>query len=125
MVTPLRVLMIEDSEDDALLLLRVLKKAGYDPQFERVDNGHAMQSALKRQRWDIVLADQSMPQFNATSALMMLKKSGADVPFIIVSGNIEENTAVAAMRLGAQDYIMKDNLTRLIPVIERELREAE
>src|SRR5438552_2909288 len=124
MSKPLRILIVEDSENDTLLLLNELRRAGYNPTFERVDDAAAMRAALDRQNWDIVVADFSMPQFNALDALELLKKGGLDVPFIIVSGTIGEELAVTAMKNGAQDYIMKGNLTRLVPAVERELRDA-
>jgi two-component system, NarL family, sensor histidine kinase UhpB len=123
---PLRVLLIEDSEDDALLLMRELQRGGYDPHCRRVDTAGEMEAALNEQIWDLVIADHSMPAFNSSAALELLKRTGfADVPFIIVSGRIGEDAAVEAMRAGAHDYIMKNNLTRLNTAIERELREAE
>jgi PAS domain S-box-containing protein len=122
---PLRVLMVEDSASDTQLLLRLLRKAGYEVEFERVDTRDAMKAALERGAWDLVLADYRMPQFSAPEALALLKESGLDLPFIVVSGGIGEATAVAAMKAGAHDYLMKDNLTRLVPAVERELREAE
>lgn len=125
MGTPLRVLVVEDSEDDALLLLRELKRAGYDATWERVDTPEAMEAALERQTWDIVISDYAMPQFSMPAALKMLQDRGLDIPFIIVSGAIGEEAAVAAMRAGARDYVIKGNLARLIPVVERELRESE
>lgn len=125
MAIPLHVLIIEDSKDDTEILARALKQGGYDPLYERVETAAEMNAALARPGWDIVIADYSLPQFDATSALALLKKSGLDLPFIIVSGSIGEDIAVAAMKMGAQDYIMKGNLMRLIPAIERELREAE
>ena len=120
---PLRVLIVENSEDDALLLLRELQRAGYSPISERVETAEGMAAALTQQ-WDIILADYNMPHFNVPAALDLLKKNGQDIPFIIVSGNIGEEAAVAAMRAGASDYIMKGNMARLAPAIERELREA-
>src|SRR5438132_11682437 len=125
MVKPLRVLVVEDSEDDTQLLLRELRRAGYDPMHERVESAAAMTSALARQQWDMVIADYSIPNFNSTAALALLKERGYDLPFIIVSGTITEETAVATMKAGAHDYLLKDNRKRLIPTIERELREAE
>lgn len=122
---PLRVLIVEDSEDDVILLLHQLKRGGYDPIFERVDTSVAMNEALSREPWDIVIADYSMPHFSATEALKLLQKSELDLPFIIVSGKIGEETAVAAMKAGAHDYIMKDKMARLIPAIERELQDAK
>jgi two-component system, cell cycle sensor histidine kinase and response regulator CckA len=125
MEKPLRVLMAEDSEDDALLIMHELRREGYDPVFERVDTSEAMKAALTRGAWDIVLSDHSMPQFNSLLALQVLRDSGMDLPFIIVSGKIGEEAAVAAMKAGASDYIMKDNLARLAPAIDRALRGAE
>jgi PAS domain S-box-containing protein len=125
MGVPLRVLIVEDREDDALLLQRVLQRAGYDLTFERVDTADAMHAALEARTWDIVIADYAMPEFNGLAALAVVKERGLDLPFIILSGSIGEDIAVAAMKGGAHDYIMKNNLTRLIPAVERELREAE
>ena len=122
---PLRVLIVEDSEDDAILLLRELKRGGYDPIFERVDTPAAMIEVLEKQTWDLLISDYSMPHFSAPEALKLLHKSGLDLPFIILSGKIGEDTAVAAMKAGAHDYIMKDNMARLIPAIERELQEVK
>src|SRR5580704_12535409 len=124
MSTPLHVLIVEDSEDDTQLLLHALKKGGYDPIYERVDSGSAMEMALARQKWDVVVADHNLPQFSALKALDLLKENGYDIPFFIVSGSIDENLAAEAMKAGAQDYVMKNNLTRLAPAIERELREV-
>ena len=122
---PLRVLILEDSEDDALLLLRELKQSGYDVDFERVDKAPEMQSALDQKTWDLILSDFSMPEFNAPKALELLKASGLDLPFIIISGTIGEETAVAALKAGASDFLVKGKFSRLAPAIERELREAE
>ena len=121
----LRVLLVEDSEDDAALTLRQLKKAGYVTAYERVDTAKAMRAALAANEWDIILSDYHMPEFSGPAALDVLRESGIDIPFIIISGAIGEETAVEVMRAGAHDYIMKDNLARLVPAIERELREAE
>jgi len=125
MAKPLRVLTIEDSEDDALLLIRELRRGGFDPTFERVETPETMATALDKQTWDIVIADYVMPHFSGLDALNLLKKRGLDIPFIIVSGSIGEDIAVAAMKAGARDYLMKNNLTRLVPAIEQQLREAE
>src|SRR5215204_936106 len=126
MGVPLRVLVVEDYEDDALLLLRELRRGGYDTVHERVDTAGAMEAALDGQEWDLVIADHSMPAFSSSAALELLRNKGfADLPFIIVSGQIGEQVAVGAMKAGAQDYLMKDNLARLNTAIERELREAE
>jgi signal transduction histidine kinase len=123
--TPLRLLLVEDSADDAEILLLELRRAGYDPASERVQTAAALSAALARGEWDLVISDHGLPGFSAPEALTLLQESGLDVPFIIVSGAIGEETAVQAMRAGARDYIMKDNLARLGPAIVRELREAE
>jgi len=121
---PLRVLIVEDSEADALLLVRELKRGGYEPTYERVDTASATKAALERQSWDLVIGDHSMPGFSGTAALALLRERGLDVPFICVSGTISEEQAVATMKAGASDYVAKGQLTRLVPAIERELREA-
>lgn len=125
MTLALRALIVEDSEDDTLLLLRELRRGGYDVTFERVDTAGAMTAALASREWDVVIADYSMPHFSGTDALNLLKEKRLDLPFIFVSGTIGEETAVAAMKGGAHDYVMKGNLSRLVPAIQRELREAE
>ncbi|MCX5849959.1 MAG: PAS domain S-box protein, partial [Deltaproteobacteria bacterium] len=121
----LRVLIIEDSEDDALLVIRKLKKDGYNPVYERVETAAAMKKALKEKQWDIILCDYKMPKFNAPSAIALLKETNIDIPIIIVSGTIGEDEAIECMRSGAQDYIMKGNLSRLCPAVARELEEAK
>jgi len=121
----LRVLNIEDSERDASLLRRHLLQAGYQLAFERVETPAAMKVALERQEWDVILCDYSMPQFSANAALALLKETGLDIPFIIISGTIGEDLAVSALLAGANDYLMKNNLARLGPAIERELEEIE
>lgn len=120
----LRILVVEDSEDEAYLYLRKINQAGYDPVFKRVDTEAAMQQALEEEAWDLIIADYAMPQFSAMGALSVLQKSGLDIPFIIISGMIRAEDAVLAMKAGAHDYLMKDDLVRLVPAIERELREA-
>jgi PAS domain S-box-containing protein len=121
----LRVLIVEDSEDDALLIIRDLKKGGYNAAYKRVETAAAMKKALNEKQWDIILCDYKMPKFNAPSAIALLKEANVDIPLIIVSGTIGEDLAVECMRLGAHDYIMKDNLSRLCPAIARELEESE
>jgi two-component system, cell cycle sensor histidine kinase and response regulator CckA len=126
--TNLHVLIVEDSEDDMLLLLRELRRGSYTVDYRRVETPIAMQTALDQQTWDIVIADYTLPGFSAPEALKLLQQQPdrhCDLPFIIVSGTIGEETAVAAMRAGAHDYLLKGHLTRLVPAVERELREAQ
>lgn len=124
MPEPLRVLVVEDAEDDAALLARELRRAGFATTMERVETAAEMRAALDRAAWDLVIADYTLPQFGALDALALLKQRQLDLPFIIVSGTIGEETAVSAMKAGAHDYFMKGNLARLVPAIQRELREA-
>jgi diguanylate cyclase (GGDEF)-like protein/PAS domain S-box-containing protein len=121
----LRVLMVEDSEDDAFLLLRVLRLGGYEVVYEIVDNPAAMRAALENQEWDVITSDHAMPHFSAPAALELAKQLRPDLPFIIVSGEIDLNLAVSLMKNGAQDYIQKTELSRLVPAIRRELDEAK
>lgn len=120
----LRLLNIEDSEDDSLLLRHHLTRAGYELEWQRIDTPEALNRALSETTWDFVISDYVMPKFSALAALAEFRKRSIDIPFIVVSGAIGEETAVAAMRAGACDYLMKDNLARLVPAIERELLEA-
>lgn len=121
---PLRVLVLEDSEFDARVMVQSLRTGGYDIHSRRVETADAMLDALREGPWDIVLADYNMPNFNAPQALRLLQGEGLDIPFIIVSGGIGEDVAVAAMKAGAHDYVMKGNPARLLPAVARELREA-
>ena len=121
----LRVLIVEDSEDDLLLMIRELKKCGFNPVYERVENAAAMRTALKEKLWDVILCDYKMPQFSAPSAIALLKEINIDIPIIIISGKIGEDTAAECMLLGAQDYIVKNNMSRLCPAIARELDESD
>jgi len=121
----LHALIVEDSEVDTLLLLQELIRAGYKPIHNRVDTAETMKNELTTKTWDIVYSDFSMPQFSAFDALAILHSTGLDIPFIIVSGTIGEDRAVNAMKTGAHDYILKDNLKRLVPATERELRDAQ
>ncbi|MBU4449463.1 MAG: response regulator, partial [Proteobacteria bacterium] len=125
MNTQLLVLIVEDSESDARLIARRLQRAGYDLGYERVETGEAMKTALAKQDWDLVIADYNLPRFSGPAALETLKERALDIPFIVVSATIGEENAVAMMKSGAHDYIMKDNLARLVPAVERELREAK
>ena len=120
----LRVLVVEDSEFDARMLVGLLRAGGFEPEFERVETEGGMRTALGQAQWEVILADYNLPDFSAPRALEVLKESQLDIPFIIVSGGIGEDTAVAAMKSGAHDYLMKGNLARLVPAVERELREA-
>ncbi|GGB91369.1 hypothetical protein GCM10011352_16770 [Marinobacterium zhoushanense] len=123
---PLRALIIEDEPDDAALLLRELRKCGYDVDAVKVDTAEALERALLgSQNWQIVFSDYTMPSFNGMAALDLVRRYDKDVPFIFVSGTIGEELAVSAVRSGAQDYILKDNLKRLSAAVPRELREAE
>jgi len=117
---PLRVLIVEDSEFDAQLLLHALERGGFSPNSQIVQTCETMEAALDRTQWDFILADHAMPEFSALAALELVKKRGLDLPFIIVSGQIEEETAVSAMKAGAHDYVMKGRLARLVPAVERE-----
>lgn len=121
MGSPIRVLLIEDSEDDAILLVRGLKRQGFDTTLKRVDTPEAMSNALDTQKWDIVLSDYSMPRFNTIEALKMLKDKDIDLPFIIVSGAITPEDEEKARLEGARDYVMKGHLEDLITIIAREL----
>ncbi|MDB6123390.1 MAG: putative sensor protein [Pedosphaera sp.] len=121
---PLRVLVVEDSENDADLMLWELRRGGYETKPHRVDTAEAMEAALDRQQWDIIISDYVMPCFSGLDALKVFKKRGLDIPFIILSGHIGEDIAVAAMKAGADDYIMKNTMARLVPAVARELREA-
>ena len=120
----LNVLIADDSEDDALLLIRELRKGGLLCQFERVDDPEAMRRALNLSKWDLVVTDHNMPSFSSADALQLVKLAQPETPVIVVSGTISDDVAVHSMKSGAQDYIMKDNLSRLVPVVERELREV-
>jgi two-component system, cell cycle sensor histidine kinase and response regulator CckA len=125
MAIPLRVLIIEDSGDDTALFLRELRRGGYDVVYERVDTPAAMISALKKQKWDLIISDYSMPHFSGVDALHALRSMGLEIPFIFVSGTIGEDVAVSALKDGAQDYLMKSNLKRLVPAVQRVLQEVE
>jgi two-component system, cell cycle sensor histidine kinase and response regulator CckA len=123
--TPLRVLLVEDTEADAGLVIRELGQRGYAPTFTRVEDPVGMRAALEDGPWDVVLSDWSLPKFSAQDALRMVREQRLDIPFIIVSGSIGEETAVDAMRAGAHDFVLKDRLTRLTACVERELRETK
>jgi PAS domain S-box-containing protein len=120
-----RILMVEDSPDDAELSIRALRRAGIDLTFQRVETPETMRKALAEGTWDLVIADYSMPRFNGLAALKMLRETGLDLPFILVSGTVGEDVAVEAMKGGADDYVLKSNLARLPLAVERELRDSE
>lgn len=124
MNVPLRALVIEDSEDDALLIADRLRRGGYDLTFQQVEDRAAVEAALAANEWDVIIADYRLPNFSGVEALELVRSIGNSCPFIIVSGQISEDTAVNAMRSGANDYVLKGNLARLVPAIERELRDA-
>ena len=121
----LRVLLVDDSELDAELLLRQLRQNGFEPVAERVSSDEEMRRALEHRVWDVVLCDFSMPGFSGPAALQLLRATGKDIPFILVTGTIGEEAAVSMMKAGAQDFLLKDHATRLGPAIRRELREAQ
>jgi PAS domain S-box-containing protein len=119
------VLVVEDSEDDALLLIRELKKGGYEPEYERVETPETMEKALAASGWDVVVSDYRLPRFGAPEALALFRESGLEAPFVVVSGKLGEDAAVEVMKAGADDFLTKDNLARLCPTVERGLAEAE
>lgn len=125
MGTPLRVLLVEDSENDALLLLRELRRGGYALICDRVETPEAMEAALAGEAWDAIISDYYLPRFSAPAALEVLREKGLDLPFIVVSGKVGEEAAVEMMQAGAHDYVTKENMARLCPAIERQLRQAE
>jgi diguanylate cyclase (GGDEF)-like protein len=120
----IKVLIAEDSEDDVLLVARELRRGGYIPEMRRVDSAIGMQAALEAQAWDLIITDHNMPGFDSHDALTLARKHDRNIPFIVVSGSIGEEVAVDVMKSGAHDYVMKGNLTRLLPAIRRELQEA-
>jgi signal transduction histidine kinase/DNA-binding response OmpR family regulator len=125
MTKRLRLLIVEDCEDDAQLLLRQIRREGFDVVALRVDTADAMRDALENQSWDVILSDYAMPAFSAIEARGVLSETGADIPFIIISGTIGEETAVKALKSGANDFLTKGRLSRLVPAIEREMRDAD
>jgi PAS domain S-box-containing protein len=125
MTDSLKVLHIEDSEDDALLVLRELRRGGFNIIWERVETAEALRTALTSQTWDVIISDYHLPKFNASAALQIVREIGSDIPFIVVSGTIGERSAVELMKAGAHDYLMKGNLTRLPEAVRREMREAQ
>ena len=122
---PLRVLIVEDSVDDTLLIAAELQRGGVDPVFERVETADAMQAALKAHNWDLIISDYSMPQLAGPAAPAIYRQSELDIPFIGISGTVGEETVAEMMKAGAHDYVMKSHLTRLVPAVKRELRAAQ
>ena len=121
----LRVLIVEDSEDDALLVVRELRRNNFDPVWERVETAESLNTMLTTCSWDAIIADYHLPGFNAPAALEIVKQSQLDIPFIVVSGAISDGAGVEMMKAGAHDYLMKGNFTRLPAAVRRELREAQ
>ncbi|MCC6558867.1 MAG: response regulator, partial [Polyangiaceae bacterium] len=124
MSKPLRVLLVEDSQDDAELIERHLRKGGYEPVLVRVEDAASMRAALAEPGWDLIISDWTVPSFGALDALDLYREIGVDLPFLIVSGTIGEERAAQAMRAGAHDLVLKDRLARLVPAVEREMTEA-
>jgi len=125
MPDPLRVLIVEDSVEDTFLIVRELQRGGFNVTFERVETASTMRAAIDAQSWDLVISDYSMPSFSGTAALALYQQSRLDAPFIVVSGFIGEELAVEMLKAGAHDYVMKDNLARLVPAVQNELRAAQ
>src|SRR5437773_6047622 len=121
---PLRALIVEDSARDAELLVRELERSAYAVTYERVETAQAMEAALARSNWDVVLSDYDLPRFSGPAAFDLLRTTGLDVPFIIISGTIGEEVAVSALKAGAHDFLVKGHLARLVPAIERVLGDA-
>lgn len=124
MMEPLHLLQVEDSASDAALIERILTKSGHTVDSQRVASASEMREALRKGHWDVIIADYRLPDFGAPSALSVLHECGLDIPFIVISGAMGEEVAVAMMKAGAQDYLLKDNLARLGPAVDRELRDA-
>ena len=125
MPEPLRVLLVEDSEDDALLIVQALQEGGFTVHDRRVETEATFRAALAEETWDLIIADYVLPRFSGVAAIRIARELGLDLPIIMVSGKAGEETAVEAMRAGAQDYLLKGNLARLAPAIRRELQDAE
>ncbi len=120
----LQLLLVEDSEDDATLIIHEIKRGGYRCEYERVEDLAGMEAALRHKHWDVVISDYNLPQFSASAALQTVQRTGLDLPFVVVSGTVGEDVAVQMLHDGAHDYIMKDNLRRLVPALERSIRDA-
>jgi two-component system, cell cycle sensor histidine kinase and response regulator CckA len=125
MLGSLRVLMVEDSADDALLIAAELRRGGFEPAFERVETAAALQAALDMNHWDLIICDYAMPHLAGPEALAIYVRKGVDIPFISISGMVGEETVAELMKAGAHDYVMKDKLGRLVPAVKRELHAAQ
>jgi PAS domain S-box-containing protein len=125
MEKPLKCLLVEDSEQDAVLLIEALRHGGYSPEFERVQTEETMRTALREKKWDVIFCDYVMPKFNAPAAFQVFHETKIQIPFIIVSGEIGEDVAVESLKFGADDYVLKRSLKRIIPVLERSLKDVE
>ncbi|HXB59433.1 MAG TPA: response regulator, partial [Candidatus Acidoferrales bacterium] len=125
METSLKCLLVEDSEQDAMLLIEALRRGGYHPVFERVQTENDMRLALLEKEWQVIFCDYMMPQFNAPAAFQVFLECDPQIPFIIVSGEIGEDHAVESLKFGADDYVLKRNLNRLVPVLKRSLKDVE
>jgi diguanylate cyclase (GGDEF)-like protein len=121
----IRALLVQNSDDDAQLIVREMRKGGYNVEYQRVDTAVALSKTLLEKNWDIVISDFKMPNFNGNDALKLFKRASIDCPFLMVSGAVPDETGIAMMKAGAHDYVMKGNLNRLVPVIERELQQSE
>src|SRR6185295_5430219 len=119
----LRLLLVEDTDDDAVLIGRALGQAGFAPEIRRVETAESFKAALGEREWDLVISDHSLPQFSSTAALACLHECQLDLPFIVVSGSIDEESAVSILKAGAHDFVTKQSLARLGPAIRRELQE--
>jgi two-component system, cell cycle sensor histidine kinase and response regulator CckA len=121
----IQILFVEDSQNDCDLIVENIRQGGFEPIYERVENENSMKKALQKNKWDLILCDHNLPEFDVFSALQLAKKTDKTIPFIVVSGTVIEEVAVKALRIGAKDYILKDNLTRLVPAIQRELADVK
>ena len=125
MLGPLRVLIVEDSVDDTLLIAAELQRGGLDPVYERVETAASLHAALEVHPWDLIICDYSMPQLAGPAALAIYQQKGLDIPFISVSGTVGEETVAEMIKAGAHDYVLKSHLARLVPAVKRELRAAQ
>ncbi len=124
MPEPLKALLIEDSDDDATLIVHELEHGGFEVNYERIDTSDEIEKALSNKKWDIIFCDHAMPQICAPEALQMAKKLSPDTPFVIVSGWMSDDLAEAAKKEGADDFVRKNNLIKLVPVVKRELKKS-